>query len=127
MTRLGSKCACTHGELRNMSQIPSEEALFTQALRLPTAEARAAYLNEACGDNVDLRQRVEGLLRAVGQAGDAQAGPGGTVVAPIIEKPGDHIGRYKLLEKIGEGGCGVVYVADQEEPVRRRVALKVIK
>src|SRR5207253_666771 len=46
---------------------------------------------------------------------------------PIKEKPGDRIGRYKLLEKIGEGGCGVVYMAEQEEPVRRRVALKVIK
>src|SRR5947209_2103724 len=46
---------------------------------------------------------------------------------PLSEKPGDRIGRYKLLEQIGEGGCGVVYVADQEQPVRRRVALKVIK
>jgi eukaryotic-like serine/threonine-protein kinase len=110
-----------------MSQIPSEEVLFTEALRLPTAAARAAYLQAACGDNIDVRQRVEALLRAIGEAGSFQSGPGGTVVAPIIEKPGDHIGRYKLLEKIGEGGCGVVYVADQEEPVRRRVALKVIK
>jgi serine/threonine protein kinase len=46
---------------------------------------------------------------------------------PLSEQPGDKIGRYKLLEQIGEGGFGVVYVADQEEPVRRRVALKVIK
>src|SRR3989441_9538971 len=46
---------------------------------------------------------------------------------PSAEKPGDRIGRYKLLEQIGQGGCGVVYVAEQEEPVRRRVALKVIK
>src|SRR5207248_6807507 len=51
----------------------------------------------------------------------------GGVSVPIKEKPGDRIGRYKLLEKIGEGGCGVVYMAEQEEPVRRRVALKVIK
>src|SRR5215213_7064324 len=48
-------------------------------------------------------------------------------LAPVTEQPGDRIGRYKLREKIGEGGCGVVYVAEQEEPVRRRVALKVIK
>src|SRR5258705_9959279 len=48
-------------------------------------------------------------------------------VGGYIEQPGDRIGRYKLLEKLGEGGCGVVYVAEQEEPVRRRVALKVIK
>ena len=46
---------------------------------------------------------------------------------PLTEKPGDRIGRYKLLQQIGEGGCGVVYMAEQEEPVRRRVALKVIK
>src|SRR5258708_12340343 len=49
------------------------------------------------------------------------------VVAAITEKPGDKIGRYKLLQQIGEGGCGVVYMAEQEEPVRRRVALKAIK
>ena len=55
-------------------------------------------------------------------------GPGGTeLIASITEKPGDRIGRYKLLQKIGEGGCGVVYMAEQEEPVRRRVALKIIK
>jgi serine/threonine protein kinase/tetratricopeptide (TPR) repeat protein len=108
-----------------MSQTRSEEALFAEALKLPTA-ARADYLREACGEDKDLRQRVEALLRAIGGAGESP-GPGDTVVAPIIEKPGDRIGRYKLLEKIGEGGCGVVYVADQEEPVRRRVALKVIK
>ena len=50
-----------------------------------------------------------------------------TIVVPIIEKPGDRIGRYKILQQIGEGGCGMVYMAEQEEPVRRRVALKVIK
>ena len=50
-----------------------------------------------------------------------------SVVTELSEKPGDRIGRYKLLQQIGEGGCGVVYMAEQEEPVRRRVALKVIK
>jgi len=50
-----------------------------------------------------------------------------TINLPLTEKPGDRIGRYKLLQKIGEGGCGVVYMAEQEEPVRRRVALKIIK
>ena len=56
-------------------------------------------------------------------------GPEGTVAIslPATEKPGDRIGRYKLLQQIGEGGCGVVYMAEQDEPVRRRVALKVIK
>jgi eukaryotic-like serine/threonine-protein kinase len=106
-----------------MSDTTSEEALFAEALKLPTTGARAAYLREACGDNTSLRERVEELLRAIGDAG----GPEGTPVVPIVERPGDRIGRYKLLEKIGEGGCGVVYVAEQEQPVRRRVALKVIK
>jgi eukaryotic-like serine/threonine-protein kinase len=109
-----------------MSEAPSEEALFAEALKLPTASARAAYLRDACGNDSALRQRVEDLLRAIGNPPDAPTGPEGTVVA-IIERPGDRIGRYKLLEKIGEGGCGVVYVAEQEQPVRRRVALKVIK
>ena len=55
-------------------------------------------------------------------------GPGGTaLLARVTEKPGDNIGPYKLLQQIGEGGCGVVYMGEQEKPVRRRVALKVIK
>jgi serine/threonine protein kinase len=61
---------------------------------------------------------------------DASAKPPGTILmgsADPVEQPGDRIGRYKLLQKLGEGGCGVVYMAEQEEPVRRRVALKVIK
>ena len=55
-------------------------------------------------------------------------GPGGTIriASSPLEKPGDRIGRYKLLERVGEGGCGVVYVAEQTEPVRRRVALKAV-
>jgi serine/threonine protein kinase len=57
----------------------------------------------------------------------SRRGVGGTVVMPATEKHGDRIGRYKILQQIGEGGCGVVYMAEQEEPVRRRVALKVIK
>ena len=83
-----------------------------------------------------LRQRIEELLKASEEScaclDDLSAvspGPGGTVrQSPVpAEKPGDRIGRYKLLQQIGEGGCGVVYMAEQEEPVRRRVALKVIK
>ena len=63
------------------------------------------------------------------QATDAGSPPAGTIVLsfPVTEQAGDRIGRYKLLQQIGEGGCGVVYMAEQEEPVRRRVALKVIK
>src|SRR5262249_6490101 len=83
----------------------------------------------ACGANAALRARVEALIQAH-EAGEgflpAQPSAGSTVLV-VTEKAGDRIGRYKLLQNIGEGGCGVVYMAEQEEPVRRRVALKVIK
>ncbi len=116
---------------------PSEREIevFNAALELPAAE-RAIYLDNACAGDAALRQRVEDLLAAGDQAGcflDSAAisppGPGGSTRPPAVpsEKPGDRIGRYKLLQQIGEGGCGVVYMAEQEEPVRRRVALKVIK
>jgi WD40 repeat protein/tRNA A-37 threonylcarbamoyl transferase component Bud32 len=114
-----------------------EETLFNAALKLATPEERAAYLKEACPDDEPLRQRVLVLLHAHDQADafldkPAAGLPARTlVVNPALiqptEKAGDKIGRYKLLQQIGEGGCGVVYMADQEEPVRRRVALKIIK
>src|SRR5262245_1619020 len=121
----------------------SEETLFDAARKLSDPKERAAYLEAACAGDADLRRRLEELLAAQAQA-DAffnqsgarpppsagcdvrDAAPGGGARVPT-EQPGDRIGRYKLLEKIGEGGCGVVYMAEQEEPVRRRVALKVIK
>ncbi len=116
---------------------PSEHEIevFNTALELPPAE-RAAYLDQACAGDPALRQRVAALLQASEEScacleGSAAVlpGEGKTVRPPMIpaEKPGDRIGRYKLLQQIGEGGCGVVYMAEQEEPVRRRVALKVIK
>jgi WD40 repeat protein/serine/threonine protein kinase len=106
-------------------------ALFDAALELPP-ERRGAYLQEACGGDEALRGRVEALLRAHESAGtfmdNVAVDPGrGTLVVKPAEQLGDRIGRYKLLQQIGEGGCGVVYMAEQEEPVRRRVALKVIK
>ncbi|MFM2295783.1 MAG: hypothetical protein RLZZ350_2196, partial [Verrucomicrobiota bacterium] len=109
-----------------------EETLFNAALQLATPEERAAYLQNACPDDEPLRQRVGALLQAHEQADAMLDKPAAglsakTVVMPPTEKLGDKIGRYKLLQQIGEGGCGVVYMADQEEPVRRRVALKVIK
>ena len=108
-----------------------EAAVFGAALRLPSGE-RAAYLDEACAGDAALRQRIEELLRASEEAGaflqnPAAVPPGGTIPASPAEKAGDQIGRYKLLQQIGEGGCGVVYMAEQTEPVQRRVALKVIK
>src|SRR5712664_4116879 len=107
-------------------------AVFTQALRLPPEE-RDRYLSEACKGDPECRLRVEALLQAYEQAGDflgksvAERPPKAAQVVPAGEKPGDLIGHYKLLQQIGEGGCGVVYMAEQEAPVRRRVALKIIK
>jgi len=110
----------------------SEEVIFGHAVDLPLAE-RVVYLVQACGGDAALRSRVEALLRAHVEAGDLlESAPGVTVRAALStsqsdEKPGNLIGRYKLLQKIGEGGCGVVYMAEQQAPVVRRVALKVIK
>lgn len=115
--------------------------IFLEVLEQPTPEERAACLERACAGDPTLRAAVEALLQnhkdanAPGpsavevQRSDAdKLGPGGTVVVDTVtEKAGDRIGRYKLLQEIGEGGCGTVYMAEQEEPVRRRVALKVIK
>ncbi len=110
-----------------------EEAIFDAALQQPD-EKRAEYLRRACAGDSELRRRVEALLQAQERAGGFMAEPAAPSARPTIvlsipptEKPGDKIGRYKLLQQIGEGGCGVVYMAEQEEPVRRRVALKVIK
>jgi serine/threonine protein kinase len=112
-----------------------EEEIFDAAREL-AAHERAAYLAERCGQDADLRQRIEGMLAADADAGEffkTHDAPSSTVIvadaslSPSIEKAGDRIDRYKLLQQIGEGGCGVVYMAEQEEPVRRRVALKVIK
>ncbi len=123
------------------------------ALELPAHE-RAAYLDKLCGNDHQLRQLVDALLHAhkkiiaseiIPPRGPSTApaesdplhksdgqGFGPSVktmaVSPTpLEKPGDQIGRYKLLEQIGEGGFGVVYVAEQREPVKRRVALKIVK
>jgi WD40 repeat protein/serine/threonine protein kinase len=118
-----------------------EQEIFVGALAKTNTDTRAAFLDAACGEDNKLRDRIEALLREQAKAGDfleatvvaapggeaARRGPAGTVVIPATEKPGDRIGRYKILQQIGEGGCGVVYMAEQEEPVRRRVALKVIK
>src|SRR5208282_359226 len=127
-----------------MSEPPNPEvAVFAAALELP-ADKRGAYLDQACAGDAALRGQVEALLRvhdeasnffdklapvAQPAAGGEMAGSTGTIRIPAIpsEKAGDRIGRYKLLQQIGVGGCGVVYMAEQEEPVRRRVALKVIK
>ena len=114
-----------------MSAEQREEAVFEAARNLSAAE-RAAYLDHACAADPELRGRVERLLASFERAGGFMNHP--ATPERILrreptptEKPGDRIGRYKLLQQIGEGGCGVVYMAEQTEPVHRRVALKVIK
>jgi serine/threonine protein kinase len=112
--------------------------LFLTASDLPPAE-RAAFLDRECGADAELRQRLEALLRAHDDAGGflaaaaqgvtADSDPGEAASAPGggSEAVGTMIGPYQLLQKLGEGGMGAVWVAEQRQPVRRRVALKVIK
>jgi serine/threonine protein kinase len=116
-----------------MTEPGREETIFAVLLGLPP-DQRPAYLSRTCAGDDALRQRLEELIEIHGSdptfmaspaAAALRGTPGPTV--PVREKPGDRVGRYRLLEQIGEGGCGVVYVAEQELPVRRRVALKVIK
>ncbi len=119
-----------------MSQPPSQptdRTLFLAVLDQPTPDLRAAYLAGACAGNAKLRGQVEAMLAEHFAADSFMAEP---AVAPDrtvpagerpTEGPGTRIDRYKLLQRIGEGGMGVVYMAEQEEPVRRRVALKIIK
>jgi serine/threonine protein kinase/tetratricopeptide (TPR) repeat protein len=110
----------------------NEHELFAAALEFDTPDERGAYLDRACGGDDLLRARVAALLRAHQQAGSFLAAPpvgsSATLEAPgPPEGPGTVIGPYKLLQTIGEGGMGTVYMAEQERPVRRLVALKVIK
>src|SRR6478735_5940208 len=123
--------------------LKEEEDIFDAARLITDAVARRSYLARACGSDAGLRQRVEELLVALGSAeeffrngGTAVQSLGGELQALAHSEPtraaddeqvGKRIGNYKLLERIGEGGCGAVYMAEQEKPVRRRVALKIIK
>src|SRR6516164_3219569 len=129
--------------------IQREETIFYAALKVEDPVQRKLFLDQTCAGDAVLRSAVEELLRAQGDA-EQFFSDGGSAVksvatlppppddvprpngaapgdSPFEEKLGSRIGRYKLLQKIGEGGCGVVYMAEQEEPVRRRVALKIIK
>src|SRR5262249_17405252 len=112
-------------------EAPDIDSLFGAALECTSAEARAAYLDQACGGDAELRRRVEKLLDAHRAAGSflesLPPNPGATVEDPVTERPGSVIGAYKLLEQIGEGGFGVVFMAEQQQPLRRKVALKGLK
>src|SRR5215472_5549243 len=104
-----------------------EVTVFEAALQLPP-DQREAYLEQTCGADKELLQRVRSLLNANEKQTDFLASAPNTGVSRApSEKPGDRIGPYKLLQLIGEGGCGVVYMAEQDKPIHRRVALKIIK
>src|SRR5262245_4072697 len=111
--------------------VMSERELFTAALKIPEPAERTAWLDRECKGDAALRQRLDVLLRAFDEAGSLLENPavalGRTSDEPIVETDGIVIGPYKLIERIGEGGFGVVYLAEQTEPVRRKVALKILK
>ncbi|MGE3180708.1 MAG: tetratricopeptide repeat protein, partial [Phycisphaerae bacterium] len=127
---------------------PNAETIFHAARQIDSAHDRDEYLKIACGQDQPLRARIERLLRAEHAMDGFLVEPRRTMMPPIpenssidadatleqglkssafSEEPGDTIGRYRLLEQIGEGGFGVVFMAEQREPIRRKVALKIIK
>src|SRR5262249_16448539 len=115
-----------------MSADPQKaRAIFLQAVENHAPEQWSAFLDEACGQDTALPLRVDVLLQAHLQANSLLDAPGSNVVAtiddPHSERPGTVIGPYKLLQQIGEGGMGTVFMAEQTQPVQRKVALKIIK
>src|SRR5205823_14567259 len=125
-------CSSKHREGPDMAEtLLKEEAIFHVALEIAAADERSAYLDAACGNQDGLRQRVEALLRRHAEVEGPLDRPDFNLVAttdrPLAERPGTVIGPYKLVEQIGEGGFGVVFMAEQQQPLRRTVALKVVK
>jgi WD40 repeat protein/serine/threonine protein kinase len=110
---------------------PRANDIFLKALEAESPEERHACLDVACGEEPLLRVQVEALLAASERAGSFLQSPiegmRGVLHDPVRERPGTMIGPYKLMEQVGEGGMGLVFVAEQQQPVRRKVALKVIK
>jgi WD40 repeat protein/serine/threonine protein kinase len=107
---------------------PHPESLFWSALAIPSPDERARYLDQVCGDDANLRGRIEELLAAYPKVGSfLESPPGSADGRTVSEQPGTVIGPYELLEQIGEGGMALVFVAEQTQPVRRKVALKILK
>ncbi len=115
-----------------MNDLSAIESIFLAALDKGSAEERAAFLDQACGRDTELRGHVERLLKAHPNVGGFLQSPAQGAAStidepPIAERTGAIVGPYRLMEQIGEGGMGLVYVAEQQRPVRRKIALKVIK
>jgi eukaryotic-like serine/threonine-protein kinase len=121
-----------------MMHVLSEEAIFNSARRIASPDERRLYLEQSCDGDDALRVRVEALLRVqdlertflqspAAMLAVSDDGPVGEFLGIAGEMPGTVIGSYKLLEQIGEGGFGVVFAAEQQEPIRRKVAFKVLK
>jgi tetratricopeptide (TPR) repeat protein/tRNA A-37 threonylcarbamoyl transferase component Bud32 len=112
-------------------ELQSARSIFLAAVEELPGEARTKYIDSVCAGDESLRQAVQRLVDAYGNLHSFMEQPAAGAAPTIDHKPNEHVGstidRYKLLEQIGEGGMGVVYVAEQSEPVRRRVALKIIK
>lgn len=119
-----------------MNTMPKLETIFAEAVELHDPVQQRDYIDSACQDNTLLRNRVGALIEANRRAASFMTEPAGifdledfeaTTNEPIGEQPGDVVGRYELVEQIGEGGMGTVFLARQTEPVKRNVALKVVK
>ena len=108
-----------------------DQDIFDEAAEIEDGPLRRAFLDRACAGDAELRRRVEVLLEAHAAASGSDGFLGGkdgsTVRLPADREEPILVGRYRLLQKLGEGGCGLVFMAEQAEPVRRRVALKIIK
>jgi serine/threonine protein kinase/tetratricopeptide (TPR) repeat protein len=114
------------------AELKDAKTIFGRAAEIDSPAERAVYLDQACAGGAELRAEVDRLLSAADAAGNFMGGPAAELprtaaMSPMAEVPGNVIGPYKLMEQIGEGGFGLVFVAEQQRPVRRKVALKIIK